>query len=277
MLKQDDINSDELTDVELVERFLCGNMDADEEARFMASLNADEHRRAKAVAMAYLVKAMKAEGSRRDRQLMQAMCSVDRSDVAQVVARAVCGPVPGNTAATAVEPAQKPAIAVAGACAPAPGGHNNKIRKLLYGFFTTLSVAAAIVIVFWGYRSHIDSCRNARLADEYATAFAMEPAPTRGSGDEAMARKMSRLFARVRRERRSQDLQAELSHLWELSQQPTYNDYTPYSSLIGWNLAIVCLRNDDKARACEVLTVLASHADSDAVRAKAAELLAKLE
>ena len=73
MLTQDDITSDGLTDVELIERFLCGSMDADEEARFMASLNADEQRRSKAIAMAYLVKAMKAEGSRHDRQLIQAM------------------------------------------------------------------------------------------------------------------------------------------------------------------------------------------------------------
>ena len=72
-------------------------------------------------------------------------------------------------------------------------------------------------------------------------------------------------------------VQDRLSKLWKLSLQPTYNDYTPYSSLIGWNLAIAYLKNNDKTHAREVLTVLASHADSDAVRAKAAELLAKLE
>lgn len=244
MLTQDDITSDGLTDVELIERFLCGNMDADEEARFMASLNADEQRRSKAIAMAYLVKAMKAEGSRHDRQLIQAMSSLDRSDVAQVAARAA-------------------------------GGH--KKGKLLYGFITTLSVVAATVIVFWGSRYYIDYRHTTRLADEYATAFVMEPAATRGTGDEEVARTMSRLFASVRSGKRLPVVQDRLSKLWKLSLQPTYNDYTPYSSLIGWNLAIAYLKNNDKTRAREVLTVLASHADSDAVRAKAAELLAKLE
>lgn len=244
MLTQDDITSDGLTDVELIERFLCGNMDADEEARFIASLNADEQRRSKAIAMAYLVKAMKAEGSRHDRQLIQAMSSLDRSDVAQVAARAA-------------------------------GGH--KKGKLLYGFITTLSVVAAIVIVFWGSRYYIDYRHTTRLADEYATAFVMEPAATRGTGDEEVARTMSRLFASVRSGKRLLVVQDRLSKLWKLSLQPTYNDYTPYSSLIGWNLAIAYLKNNDKTRAREVLTVLASHADSDAVRAKAAELLAKLE
>ncbi len=244
MLTQDDITSDGLTDVELIERFLCGNMDADEEARFMASLNADEQRRSKAIAMAYLVKAMKAEGSRHDRQLIQAMSSLDRSDVAQVAARAA-------------------------------GGH--KKGKLLYGFITTLSVVAAIVIVFWGSRYYIDYRHTTRLADEYATAFVMEPAATRGTGDEEVARTMSRLFASVRSGKRLPVVQDRLSKLWKLSLQPTYNDYTPYSSLIGWNLAIAYLKNNDKTRAREVLTVLASHADSDAVRAKAAELLSKLE
>ncbi len=244
MLTQDDITSDGLTDVELIERFLCGNMDADEEARFIASLNADEQRRSKAIAMAYLVKAMKAEGSRHDRQLIQAMSSLDRSDVAQVAARAA-------------------------------GGH--KKGKLLYGFITTLSVVAAIVIVFWGSRYYIDYRHTTRLADEYATAFVMEPAATRGTGDEEVARTMSRLFASVKSGKRLPVVQDRLSKLWKLSLQPTYNDYTPYSSLIGWNLAIAYLKNNDKARAREVLTVLASHADSDAVRAKAAELLAKLE
>lgn len=244
MLTQDDITSDGLTDVELIERFLCGNMDADEEARFMASLNADEQRRSKAIAMAYLVKAMKAEGSRHDRQLIQAMSSLDRSDVAQVAARAA-------------------------------GGH--KKGKLLYGFITTLSVVAAIVIVFWGSRYYIDYRHTTRLADEYATAFVMEPAATRGTGDEEVARTMSRLFASVKSGKRLPVVQDRLSKLWKLSLQPIYNDYTPYSSLIGWNLAIAYLKNNDKTRAREVLTVLASHADSDAVRAKAAELLAKLE
>lgn len=244
MLTQDDITSDGLTDVELIERFLCGNMDADEEARFIASLNADEQRRSKAIAMAYLVKAMKAEGSRHDRQLIQAMSSLDRSDVAQVAARAA-------------------------------GRH--KKGKLLYGFITTLSVVAATVIVFWGSRYYIDYRHTTRLADEYATAFVMEPAATRGTGDEEVARTMSRLFASVRSGKRLPVVQDRLSKLWKLSLQPTYNDYTPYSSLIGWNLAIAYLKNNDKTRAREVLTVLASHADSDAVRAKAAELLAKLE
>ena len=252
MLTQDDITSDGLTDVELIERFLCGNMDADEEARFMASLNADEQRRSKAIAMAYLVKAMKAEGSRHDRQLIQAMSSLDRSDVAQVAARAACGP----------------AIVAAG---------RHKKGKLLYGFITTLSVVAASVIVFWGSRYYIDYRYTTRLADEYATAFVMEPAATRGTGDEEVARTMSRLFASVRSGKRLPVVQDRLSKLWKLSLQPTYNDYTPYSSLIGWNLAIAYLKNNDKTRAREVLTVLASHADSDAVRAKAAELLAKLE
>ena len=252
MLTQDDITSDGLTDVELIERFLCGNMDADEEARFMASLNADEQRRSKAIAMAYLVKAMKAEGSRHDRQLIQAMSSLDRSDVAQVAARAACGP----------------SVVAAG---------RHKKGKLLYGFITTLSVAAAIVIVFWGSRYYIDYRHTTRLADEYATAFVMEPAATRGTGDEEVARTMSRLFASVRSGKRLPVVQDRLSKLWKLSLQPTYNDYTPYSSLIGWNLAIAYLKNNDKTRAREVLTVLASHADSDAVRAKAAELLAKLE
>lgn len=252
MLTQDYITSDGLTDVELIERFLCGNMDADEEARFMASLNADEQRRSKAIAMAYLVKAMKAEGTRHDRQLIQAMSSLDRSDVAQVAARAACGP----------------AIVAA-------GGH--KKEKLLYGFITTLSVVAAIVIVFWGSRYYIDYRHTTRLADEYATAFVMEPAATRGTGDEEVARTMSRLFASVKSGKRLPVVQDRLSKLWKLSLQPTYNDYTPYSSLIGWNLAIAYLKNNDKTRAREVLTVLASHADSDAVRAKAAELLAKLE
>jgi FimV-like protein len=157
----------------------------------------------------------------------------------------------------------------------AAGGH--KKGKLLYGFITTLSVAAAIVIVFWGSRYYIDYRHTTRLADEYATAFVMEPAATRGTGDEEVARTMSRLFASVRSGKRLPVVQDRLSKLWKLSLQPTYNDYTPYSSLIGWNLAIAYLKNNDKTRAREVLTVLASHADSDAVRAKAAELLAKLE
>ena len=138
-------------------------------------------------------------------------------------------------------------------------------------------MVAAIVIVFWGSRYYIDYRYTTRLADEYATAFVMEPAATRGTGDEEVARTMSRLFASVRSGKRLPVVQDRLSKLWKLSLQPTYNDYTPYSSLIGWNLAIAYLKNNDKTRAREVLTVLASHADSDAVRAKAAELLAKLE
>ena len=88
---------------------------------------------------------------------------------------------------------------------------------------------------------------------------------------------MARLFASVRSGKRLPVVQARLSRLGEPSLQATSNGCPPYSSLIGWNLAIAYLKNNDKTRAREVLTVLASHADSDAVRAKAAELQAKLE
>lgn len=275
MTTQDYITpSNGLAQEELIERFLCGNMDDNEEARFMASLKADEQLRDKAVAMAYLVKAMKAEGSRHDRQLMQAMSSLDSSDVAQVAARVARDPEPGTTA-TAIGPAQEPTIVTDGGNASAAGGH--KKGKLLYGLFMTLSVVAATVIVFWGCSYYIDYRRTTRLADEYATAFVMEPTATRGAGDEEVARQLSRLFACVRSGRKLQVVKNRLCDLWQLSQQPTYNDYTAYSSLIGWNLAIAYLKDNDKTRAQEVLTALASHADSEAVRAKAAELLAKLE
>jgi thioredoxin-like negative regulator of GroEL len=58
----------------------------------------------------------------------------------------------------------------------------------------------------------------------------------------------------------------------------TYNDYTDYSSEIGWNLAIAYLKDNNKKDASVVLEKLVAQAESgNAIHAKAIELLEKLK
>ncbi len=68
-----------------------------------------------------------------------------------------------------------------------------------------------------------------------------------------------------------------LMFLWEESTMPYYNAYTSYAPLIGWNLAIANLKNNDRSAAKGVLTQLASGRYGDAMAEKAKELLEKLK
>jgi Tfp pilus assembly protein PilF len=57
----------------------------------------------------------------------------------------------------------------------------------------------------------------------------------------------------------------------------TYNDYTDYSSEIGWNLAIAYLKDNNKKDAKVMLEkLISSSEDSSAIHSKAKELLEKL-
>jgi CHAT domain-containing protein len=58
---------------------------------------------------------------------------------------------------------------------------------------------------------------------------------------------------------------------------PLYNDYTNYSSLIGWNLAIAYLKDNDKSAARDILTQFAIKSDNVAVQEKAKEVMGKME
>ena len=234
------ISSQDLQGDDRIESFLRGEMSASEEAAFKSELHSDEQMRSHAVASAHLVKAMSHVGQAHDTDVKEAWGAIGRDEARSIAARPL---------------AQRRHVA----------------------WMRVLSIAASIlVLVVVGYRYN-DYRVTTGLGRDYATAFVTESTALRGAENTAAATQLNRLFASVQR---GTDLDATISRLsvlWQVASLSTYNDYTDYASLIGWNLAIAQLKNNDRAQARATLTRLAAATDNAAIRAKSTELLKKLQ
>jgi len=69
----------------------------------------------------------------------------------------------------------------------------------------------------------------------------------------------------------------QLTRLWQASREDIFNEYTTYSSYIGWNLALAHLMNNDKKSAVVVLEELEKECpEGTAMGDKVRELRSKL-
>ena len=141
-----------------------------------------------------------------------------------------------------------------------------------------MSIAAGLVIIFtMGYHFY-DRSQTIDMGRQYAYVF---PAETiiRGEEDENAMNKLTVLFENVANGNDIDYTIIELSQLWELAHSDTYNEYTTYESLIGWNLAMAHLQKYDKKAAKTILDKLIEEEADDeesTIREKAIELRSKL-
>jgi hypothetical protein len=143
---------------------------------------------------------------------------------------------------------------------------------------TWLSIAASLVFIVWLGFEYIDYRGTTGLGEEYGNAFTSSMIARGADSHTDAEKKLESLFANVKNGNNLEDAIHELSLLWELSTMETYNDYTDYSSEIGWNLAIAYLKDNNKKDARVVLEKLAAQTESgNAINAKAIELLGKLK
>lgn len=290
-----------LRDDERINAFMHGTMSKEKEVAFLKEMESDEELRSKAVDLAYLTKAMIYVGKQRDEEVKEAMTTVGKEGVV-AIAKNISDQTAGKHEDTdenqngilrevsdydliseereqylkeligqreaenkTKQMAEDHAVAVA------------KGKPIFHRIVKTLSVAACIAILCVAGIHYYDYRETTGLGKEYASAFASEQYYSRGEENTA-TKELSRLYSNVQN---GTDLDAtihRLSVLWEVSTLDTYNDYTDEAPLIGWNLAIAYLKDNDKKQSEEVLNKLINTTEGDnAINKQAKELLGKLK
>ena len=224
--------------------FLKGKMTTQEEQVFMQELNNNPELKARAIALARLVKGMKEVGKTKDEDVIGAILAADENDV-KSVARNV------TTRKAKVVPMRTMA--------------------------KWLSMAASILLVVWLGIGYHDYRTTTGLGEEYGTQFTTSQL-TRGAGEPSeVDTRLAHLFDNVANKNDLDITLHDLSLCWELSTQETYNDYTDYAPEIGWNLAIGYLKDNNRKQAKTTLQKLIEVApEGTAIGDKAREVLMKI-
>lgn len=117
-----------------------------------------------------------------------------------------------------------------------------------------LSIAASILIIFTiGYHFY-DRYQTVSLGRQYAYVFSTETESLiRGEENEDVANQLTVLFDNAANGKDLDNTIKQLEELWKLSQSDVYNEYTNYAPIIGWNLAIGHLINNEKSKAKSIL------------------------
>lgn len=281
----------DLTDDDRISAYLRGEMSGEEETEFMHRLKTDRSLRRKAIAMAYLAKAMKRVGRQRDEELKEALLSTDEYTALDILEKATLRAHGVETEAVAASAACYSFAADGGNAnaenqsaspAEANGEKGHKPSpvsiRLHIRIARPLAIAACVVLLggvgykYYKYHTAVS------LGEEYCAIFPGHQSPVRGTVSEEASRELTLLYMNVRRGDDLDSTIKRLSVLWELSQMSTYNDYTDEAPFLGWNLAIAYLKDGDKQGAKDVLTRLVRTTDKDSlVRINAVNLMKKME
>lgn len=243
-----------LLDDERIANYLKGRMTAEEEQLFMQELQSNPELKAKAVAMARMVKGMKEVGSANDEELMGEFLAADSDEIKVAVRDAV-----SNNKDLLIA-AYKPD------------------SPLWRRTATWLSVAASVALLIWAGIGYNDYRNTTGLGNEYATVFTSSQLTRGGEAPTQVETQLTKLFDNVTNDRELKATLHDLTLCWELSTQDTYNDYTDFAPEIGWNLAIGHLKNNDSKQAKAVLVKLTDIAPAGTtIGDKTRELLKKFD
>lgn len=228
-----------------ISAFLRGEMTKEEESSFLNKLKSDDDLRSQAIAMGYLAKAANEVGEQRDNELKDALMTANEDDARRIAKNA--------TRHAKIVPIRKRVIKIA-------------------------AMAAVVVLLVIGGYQYYGYRYNVNLATEYQSEFVNNQMFVRSAdANENVNKELSTLYANIQS---GKDLGAtikRLSLLWELSTSSVYNDYTNYAPLIGWNLAIAELKNNNADEAKVVLQKLISITKpGSSINTKAKELLHQL-
>ena len=240
----DKIDSALLEQDDRITLYLKGKMTPQEEQAFMQELENNPELKARAVALARLVKGMKEVGKTQDEDVIGAILAADENDVKSVARNA-------TTRKAKVVPMRTMA--------------------------KWLSMAASILLVVWLGIGYHDYRTTTSLGEEYGTQFTTSQL-TRGAGEPSeVDTRLAQLFDNVANKNDLDNTLHELSLCWELSTQETYNDYTDYAPEIGWNLAIGYLKDNNRKQAKATLEKLTEVVpEGTAIGDKSRELLMKI-
>jgi len=241
------IDENMLLDDERIANYLKGKMTAEEEQLFMQELQGNPELKAKAVAMARMVKGMKEVGTANDEDLMGEFLAADAKEVG-VVAKDV-------------------------STAKKSGKVISWRRTVIW-----LSAAASVALLTWAGIGYNNYRTTTGLGNQYATVFTSSQLTRGGETPTEVETKLTKLFDNVVNDRELKTTLHDLTLCWEMSMQDTYNDYTDFAPEIGWNLAIGHLKNNDRKQAKAVLEKLSTIAPAGTtIGDKTRELLKKVE
>lgn len=280
--------------------YLKGKMTKDEESAFMQELRNNLELKAKAIAMARLVKGMKELGAQQDKEAKDVFMASTKDDVE----KALESVKQRNRVLVEAEKElarRKEMKSISSQRDMSPAAlnpdasindediiynDNGRITKTgttlvasgrrKYTILKWMSAAASVLAIVWLGIGYNDYRKTTELGNQFANAFTYEMIARGPEASEAQ-KKLDKLFADIKEGHNLDDAIHELSLCWELSSMETYNDYTEYSVEIGWNLAIAYLKDNNKKKARIVVEKLISTTvDGSAVNLKAKELLGEL-
>lgn len=249
--------------------FLKGQMSAEEESKFIAELNENQELKEKAIITARLVKGLKEVGSMQDRDIIGAFMASSEHGV--------------NYAAKEASRIEEAAYAMEASAekvpyipSEVPAASRSKVVPMRRAA-KWMSIAASLFFIVWLGVEYSMYRRTTSLGEQYGNQFESSMIVRGAEGQSEAAKKLENLFADVKKNENIDDAIHELSLYWELSQMETYNDYTDYSSEIGWNLAIAYLKDNNKKEAKKVLEkLIATSEEGSAIYNTSTQLLEKL-
>lgn len=280
------IKDKDLQDDERISSYIRGEMTESEETDFINDLQSDDDLRSKAVDTAYLTKALRDVGKEQDTNVKEALMSVSRENVEDIASYTV-GRDNRDSQKTKMEMAYCDDV-INEELTPeqlklrdewyAKNEKERKRRMLRRRIITALSTAACLCILcivgvqYHGYRT------TTGLGEQYAGTFIAQQESSIRGVESTTSKELAKLYNNVQQ---GTDLDAtiqRLTVLWEVSTLDTYNDYTEDAPLIGWNLVIANLKNNDKKAAKSVLEELIRKTENgNAVNDKSKELLKRLK
>lgn len=233
----DKANSSEIQDMQVedrIARYLRGEMNAEEVVSFERELETNRELRSKAIAMARLIKSMKEVGQQQDQAVIDALASADEESVKMAAKKAM--------------------------------QENKKTKEKPLSFYVrSFSAAASVALLIGIGMYYYDYHKTVSLGEQYAMAFADEQMSFRGAASPEVEKELSELFANVQKGENLDATIHRLSVLWELSTMDVYNDYTDFAPYIGWNLAIMYLKANQKRNAIEILLLVIQRYEGMAV------------
>ena len=240
--------------------FLKGKMSKEEEMVFMQELRKNPELKAKAIAVARLVKGMKEVGKEKDDEIRKALMVSNRYDINAVIHDSIHSKESKMVSSSKIESSKKTSKIVS-------------LRKSA----KWLSIAASIALVAWFGYEYYDYKKTTGLGEEFAGTFETSLIARGGEQDSKVEKELQRLFDKMKANKDLDNTIHDLSLCWELSKMETYNDYTEYANDIGWNLAIGYLKNNDKKNAIIILSEIMEKTNSEeAIYQKAKVLMNKV-
>jgi len=235
------IPEEALKDDEDLVKFLRSELSANEEADFMQKLQQNHDLKARAIAVARLIKGLERKGLADDESLKSAFKNLSIDDVKNI---------------------SKPTTKII------------NFKKIAAWMMS----AAAVLILVFGLRIFYVNSSYEKIAAEYEKEFPFSSKTPSHGGDDDMDKVVDNLINNVLQDKDLKTTIESLNQIFDKSQEENFNECTNYFVVSGWYLSLAHLKNHDPEKAKSVLEKLAKNSDDNpAVSEKAKEVLEKLK